>query len=257
MRNLEYQLSPPDRRPVDLFERGQSALLILTRHTDTARSFRAFFNRRLPLWEGHTRTGLDKLAAAISLNQGDSAKLAAASICFLGNVGKGFSASAFGDRLEREVREGCLSRCRGKPAVIQELARFLLTEADHRGVSKFLRHLAHLRNCDSNFAGIEIDCQKEFWEAIRLGDFETVDEGLAELTNRRTYSRPKPPAKAISTIHKAKGLECESVLIMPCDARTFPDKPDARCLLYVALSRATTRLVLVVSRSNPSPLLEI
>jgi hypothetical protein len=28
---------------------------------------------------------------------------------------------------------------------------------------------------------------------------------------------------------KAKGLECESVIIMSCD-KTFPDKPDARCL---------------------------
>jgi DNA helicase-2/ATP-dependent DNA helicase PcrA len=42
---------------------------------------------------------------------------------------------------------------------------------------------------------------------------------------------------------------------MPCDARTFPDKEDARCLLYVALSRAKRRLVLVVSRTAPSPLL--
>jgi DNA helicase-2/ATP-dependent DNA helicase PcrA len=256
MRNLEYQLSASDRRPVDLFERVQSALLILTRHTDTARSFRAFFNRRLLLWEGHTRTSLDKLAGAIRINQGDSAKLAAASICFLGDVGKGFSASAFGERFEREVREGCMSRCRGKPAVIQQLAKFIVTEADHRGVSKFLRHISHLRTSDSNFAGIEIDCHKEFWEAVSLGDFNSVDEGLAEINNRRTYSRPKPPVKAISTIHKAKGLECENVIIMPCDGRTFPDKPDARCLLYVALSRATTRLVLVVSRTNPSPLLE-
>ena len=92
---------------------------------------------------------------------------------------------------------------------------------------------------------------------VHLGDFETADVGLAEITHRRTYSRPKPPERAISIIHKAKGLECGSVIVMPCDDRTFPNKPDARCLLYVALSRAKSRLLLVVSRSNPSPLLEI
>jgi DNA helicase-2/ATP-dependent DNA helicase PcrA len=102
-----------------------------------------------------------------------------------------------------------------------------------------------------------MDCHKEFWDAVHLGDFETADTGLAEITHRRTYSRPMPPEKAISTIHKAKGLECDSVIVMPCDARTFPDKPDARCLLYVALSRAKSRLLLVVPRSNPSPLLTI
>ena len=44
------------------------------------------------------------------------------------------------------------------------------------------------------------------------------------------------------------------MILMPCDARTFPNKEDARCLLYVALSRATDRLQLVLSRTNPSPL---
>jgi DNA helicase-2/ATP-dependent DNA helicase PcrA len=46
-------------------------------------------------------------------------------------------------------------------------------------------------------------------------------------------------------------------VVMPCDAKTFPDKDDARCLLYVALSRAKKRLMLVLSRNNPSPLFKI
>ncbi|MGH6876470.1 MAG: ATP-binding domain-containing protein [Rhizomicrobium sp.] len=100
-----------------------------------------------------------------------------------------------------------------------------------------------------------MDCHREFWDAIRLGAFDDVDDGLTEITHRRTYSRPKPPDKAISTIHKAKGLECGSVIIMPCDAQAFPDRPDIRCLLYVALSRAKDRLLLAVPRNAPSPLL--
>ena len=87
------------------------------------------------------------------------------------------------------------------------------------------------------------------------GDFRVHVYCHSVTTHRRIYSRPKPPDKAISTIHKAKGLECESVIVIPCDARTFADKLDARCLLYVALSRAKTSLMLVVSRNNPSPLL--
>jgi len=83
------------------------------------------------------------------------------------------------------------------------------------------------------------------------------ENGFAEITHRRVYSRPKPQERAISTIHKAKGLECESVIVMPCDGRTFPNKEDARCLLYVALSRAKSHLMLVVSRNNPSPLFTI
>ncbi len=41
---------------------------------------------------------------------------------------------------------------------------------------------------------------------------------------------------------------------MPVNAQTFPDKEDVRCLLYVALSRTTHRLQVVLSRANQSPL---
>ena len=256
-RNLDYQLFGQDRKQVDAFEHDQPSLLILTRHNQTARSFRGFFNRRIPLWEGHTRPSLDKLVDDLGSGQGDHVALAAAIVTFMGGIGKGFSPSAFGDRFEQEAREGCTAKCRGKPPMIQELARFLVAEADHHGVAKMLRRLAELKTTDDDFADIKMDCHREFWDAIRLGDFDTVDAGLAEITHRRTYSRPKPPEKAISTIHKAKGLECNSVIVMPCDARTFPDKPDARCLLYVALSRAKSRLLLVVSRDSPSPLLTV
>jgi len=256
-RNLEYQLSSQDRRQIDAFERAQTSLLILTPYNDTARSFRGFFNRRIPLWEGHTRPGLEKLVDALAAGQGDRAALAAAIVAFMGEVGKGFSPSAFGNRFEKEVREGCTGNCRGKPATIQELARFVVAEANHCGVAKMLRRLSDLTTTDGNFADVKIDCRTEFWEAIRLGDFDTVDNGFAEITHRRIYSRPKPPEKAISIIHKAKGLECDSVIVMPCDAKNFPDKPEARCLLYVALSRAKSRLMLVVSRNSPSPLLTI
>lgn len=257
-KTFDYRLSDQDRVPVDTFEKDQQSLLILTHYNDTARSLRSFFNRRIPLWEGHTRTGLEELMDAVRSGQGDPAALAAAVVVFMSNVGKGFSPSAFGNAFEREAREGCIANRRGKPEKVQELARLLVTNPDHRGVANMLRRLWELKTTtDSDFAEIEIDCYKEFWDAVRLGGFETADVGLAEITHHRSYSRPKPSDKAISTIHKAKGLECGSVLIMSCDAKTFPDKPETRCLLYVAISRAKDRLMLVVSRDNPSPLLEL
>lgn len=254
---LDYQLFGTARNQIDSFEKAQTSLLILTRHNATARSLRAFFYRRIPLWEGHTRSGLEKLVGAITASQGNPAALATAVVTFMAEVGKGFSPSAFGDRLVREAQEGCTGKAKGKPAAIQTLARYIVTEPDHRGVAKMLAGLAEYKAADAAFADIEIDCHREFQEAIRLGEYDAASDGFAEIAHRRTYSRPKPPQRAISNIHKAKGLECESVILMPCDAKTFPDKPDARCLLYVALSRARSRLLLVVSRSDPSPLLLI
>lgn len=253
-KNLDYRLLREERPPIDTFERAQSSLLILTRYPATARSFRGVFNRRIPLWEGHTRPALETLVDAIDVSRGDPGAVAGAVVRFLGNVGRGFSPSAFGDAFEQEAREGCTKKRAGKPAAIQELARFLVDQPDHRGIARMLRRLSELIATSSTFADVEIDCHKEFWDAIRLGEFETAHVGLAEITHRRTQSHPKPPPRAISTIYKAKGLECESVIVMPCDAKTFPNNLNARCLLYVALSRAKSRLLLVVSPSKPSPL---
>ena len=50
---------------------------------------------------------------ALAAGQGDRAALAAAIVAFMGEVGKRFSPSAFGDRFEKEVREGCKVTCRG------------------------------------------------------------------------------------------------------------------------------------------------
>jgi DNA helicase-2/ATP-dependent DNA helicase PcrA len=131
-RNLEFQLASDDRRPIDNFVRTETSLLVLTHHNDAARSLRSFFDRRIPLREGHTRSALEGLVDAMSDGRGDAAALAAAVVGFMNEIGKGFSPSAFGDRFEKEVREGCSAKSRGKPAMIQDLARFLLMEPDHR-----------------------------------------------------------------------------------------------------------------------------
>lgn len=253
-KRLDFRLSIERRRAVDAFEKRQSSLLVLTHHNDTARAMRSFFFRKIPLWEGYTRNALELLVDHIQANSSPEA-IAAGMVTFLGSVAKGFSPSAFGDRCEQEALERCEKKARGKPASIQELARLIIAEPNHLGVSKALNRLAHFIETDPVFADVKLDCHREFWDAVRLGEYESTDLGLAELAHRRTYSRPKPPPRAVSTIHKAKGLECESVLLAPCDASTFPEKPETRCLLYVALSRAKSNLMIVVSRDNPSPLL--
>ena len=103
----------------------------------------------------------------------------------MNQIGKGFSPSAFGDRFEKEVQDGFTVRCRGKPATIQELARLLLAQPDHRGIARILTRLAELKQSDRNFSDIAIDRVKEFWEAVRLGSFEDPNTGFAEITHRR------------------------------------------------------------------------
>ncbi len=62
-------------------------------------------------------------------------------------------------------------------------------------------------------------------------------------------------AVRILTIHKSKGLEFDSVILMAIENETFFDGPDAnRCAFFVGVSRAKRRLVLthVDRRDIPS-----
>lgn len=244
-------------KPIFDVEKRAQSLLVLTRYNEATRSCRGMFYRRLPLWEGHTRSALERLLDDLQAAQADAGAVARATVRFLGRVGKGFTKAAFADRFEREARDSCVTACKGKPALLQELASLVVAQPDHRGVAAMLSKLYALKGSVPAFREIEIDHLSEYWDAVHLGRFDDVEAGLAELTNRRTFARLKPPAKAISNIHKAKGLECGNVILMPADAKTFPDKPDARCLLYVALSRAKESLTIVASRANPSPLLRV
>jgi DNA helicase-2/ATP-dependent DNA helicase PcrA len=206
------------------------------------------------LWEGHTREALTTLVASIGEAAGNSNHLAQAVVTFLEEVAIGLSPSAFGDAFKGEVASGCAARRRDRPAKVQQLARLLLDKPSHVGVAAVLRQLDTLVASDQSFSNVRIDSRRELYEAMRLHDFDDCEEGFAEISRRRTYARPSPPDQAISTIHKAKGLESDHVAVIPCDARHFDNGFKARCLLYVAISRPKKSLTLVIPTVGASPL---
>ncbi|HXM33717.1 MAG TPA: ATP-binding domain-containing protein, partial [Pyrinomonadaceae bacterium] len=249
-----YQLAQDARKPIDAIAKQPQPLLVLAAHNATVRALRGFFFRSLPIWEGHTRDALAKLTTGVQTATGDAPLLASLLTTFLQEIGVGFSASAYADTFESEVAAGGTASRRGKPATLQALARTVIAQPNHRGAAAMLARVRELIDSDPAFAAIKIDHRREFNDAIRLGEFEDCEAAVTEIARRRTYSRPAPPERCISTIHKAKGLECANVMMMPCDAKHFPDNPSSRCLLYVGMSRAARTLTLVLSKNNPSPL---
>jgi len=254
-RQDSYQISREERVPIDAFVNSRSSLLILAAHNDTVRSLRGFFGRRVSIWEGHTREAMTSLVQAVQSNTGNAAGIAAAIASFMYKVSRGFTPSTYGKIFIAAVESQCSRPSRGKPAILQELARAVLDMPNHKGVGVVLRRIEELARTVGAFEDIKIDHYREFWEAARLADFDDPEEGLSELTRRRSRAQAGPPQKSISTVHKAKGLECGNALVMPCDDKHFPEA--SRCLLYVALSRARNSLQIVVSRDKPSPLLEL
>ena len=61
-------------------------------------------------------------------------------------------------------------------------------------------------------------------------------------------------AVRILTIHKSKGLEFDSVIILGVENQTFWGKPDEeRCGFFVGVSRAKRRLVVTMSKNRETP----
>lgn len=249
-----YQLSVCEGRPIREIVETTNSLLVLGRYNDTVNALRAFFGRQLPIWEGHVRESLATLVNEMQTHKGTAENIAQAVVTFLESVARGFSPSAFSNILLNEVCGRCVANRRGKPAILQELARIILDQPDHKGVARMLHRLSELINSIPAFNTVKLDYYSEFWDAVRLGQFDDPNLGFAQISFRRNYSRSTVPTKAISTIHKAKGLECDNVVIMPCDAQHFDNSMSARSCLYVAMSRAKRSLTFVVSRLNPSPL---
>jgi hypothetical protein len=254
-RHGQYILEHGARSPIDLAISNAEEVMVLAAHNLTVQALRPFFNRRIPIWEGHTRDALAALVNSIQGNVNDTVAIGLAVVEFIESIAVGFTPANYGNVVVNEIATGCTAKKRLTPAILQELGRFILAEPNHRGASKMLARLLNLIEIDAAFSKIKIDNPREYRDAIRLGDFENCENGLAEIGRRRTHSHPMPPKRALSTVHKAKGLECKNVILMPCDARHFRDSEASRCLFYVALSRATNSLIIVVSRTEPSPLL--
>lgn len=249
-----YRVTGLARRPIDAAAATKERLLVLAAHKQTVAAIRPFFNRKFPIWEGHLRDALAKLAQDLARCKADPVKAGKAVLKFTERTCTGLSASAFGKTLLDEIRRGCTPARKGKPASIQALGRLLIAEPDHRGAAKFLTSLRKLTAPGGPWVGAQIDHAQEYQDATALGTYDDVDTALAEIAQRRSAARRGPPRQSISTIHKAKGLEVEDVILLACDATHFPDTPEARRLLYVALSRPTKRLTIVVSQNAPSPL---
>jgi hypothetical protein len=249
-----YQVGREERRRIDAATAND--VMVLASTNERVGALSAFWRRRIPVWEGYTRPALADLVQTARQHQGSAEQMAQAMLTFATSIGIGFSSSSHGSRLLKEVREGCTKSARGKPANIQKLARHLLEAPNHNGVANALDELNRLiEEQAEGFGDIKIVHRSELRDAIRLKAFSCPEEGYAEIARRRSHVLPKPPARALSTIHKAKGLECDNAVLIAGDKDQFGGSCYARCKLYVAISRAKKSLTVVVSPNNCSPLL--
>lgn len=255
-RRAGFQLEGESARTVRQMVDSAEKLMILTTQNDTVQAIRAWMGRRLPIWEGHTREALGNLVEACDREAGKTVELAHATKSFIQAVVTGFGDSAFANRFVAEVQSGAVGTARGKMAEVQKMAKCIVDSPNHVGVGRALAHLDHLVEHNADFKSINVDLAREFREATCMTKHGSASTALADITRRRSMTPLRMPNRVVSTVHKAKGLEADNVLVMPCDAEHFPDRIDKRCALYVAMSRSSARLTLAVSRSSSTPLLK-
>lgn len=122
---------------------------------------------------------------------------------------------------------------------------YKLNPADRINLEKLFKHMD--RYC------VESSLEKNLKKYVP--DYELLREADLILGNERVI---------VSTIHRAKGLEFENVIIPNCTRDIFPFynsrtkdeiNEDAR-LLYVAMTRAKKRLIISGNKNNISPFLK-
>lgn len=236
------------RGPLDTIKNNRSPLLVLAPTKDCGTALRAFWNRTLPIWEGYQRPALTNLIDATERGVGDANAIGSAFVAFVQSVGVGFADASHADRFRKEIKENCATKAGGpKPKNLQSLAVHICQDPDHRGVARALRAFRRLvRDNSAGFDSVKIDQATEFAEATRLDAFDDCETAHDELARRRTHARREPPEKCISTIHKAKGLECDHVMLVVNRPNDLSGTLYSRNRLYVGLSRARRSLTLVL-----------
>ncbi len=255
---MRYQLVPENWKDLNTLLDVDEQMLLIAASNETIKSLRGTFRPRFPIWEGHTRNYLEKFIEDIK-DEAVSLNIKALSFfVLLKNLLVGFDRGRYGDRLIREVTAPSKNPRGQIPPQLKLMAEFIHAEPGHIGFCKAAEHLKDLiiQNVDG-FNNLQIDYRRELDDLIKLKAYSDLLMGFTEISKRRSRSYPKPPRKALSTVHKSKGLEADNVFIFACDAWHFQENQTKRNLLYVALSRAKESVTIIVSRNNQSPLIEV
>jgi UvrD-like helicase C-terminal domain/AAA domain len=123
---------------------------------------------------------------------------------------------------------------------------------ENPSVAGFCSAVATILECPPDWLTVRLPETLRVLGRIRPSDDEALQALDAVIAMRK--ARPPRTRITVSTVHKAKGLEFDDVLVCPFSATQFPDTNSGRRLAYVALSRASRSIELLVPEYGPSPL---
>jgi len=200
---------------------------------------------RAPLNEGAQLDELDLLLQALEVRAGDAPGLAGAFLDFLAVIGVGLTAGVSNGLRGRLGATMNRNRAGSSQMAWLDCLEPIYASPDHRGMAVAMRLVR-----DTLPAGYTIRLCDHVWALCafdRTDDPRAFRSVLGRIRRRRRW-----PPQMVSTIHKAKGLDFDHVLLCPVDRHQYPDDLFGARLLYVALSRAKRSIRLVLASDVPT-----
>lgn len=144
-----------------------------------------------------------------------------------------------------------------RPGVLFEA----LTGKSGLGYEGYLKNYAEFRNMKVNDLTDELcELQKDSERFQSIRDWFDYADHYEQVLDRQNRKKDRDGI-VVTTMHKAKGLEWDTVFIIDCDDKIIPHEQSAgtkegleeeRRLLYVAMTRAKNTLVLCSATPSPS-----
>lgn len=236
-----------------VLNRLTGSVAVLARTNAHALGMRRASKGRIPVQEGADLTlAYEALERAREVD-GDPRELSRLVVWLLSRTSTGFT-QALRERVNRRLLADRieLGNARSLRPFLDELARLY----ERPTLETWCRLVGTIARDPPS--GVRVDLPESLRALGRLGPTEGEDprRGLDRVLMARRAGA-FVPRLCSSTIHKAKGQQFDHVVLAQCGAKSFPDQPETRRLLYVAISRARRSLTILVPGRSPSPLLSL
>jgi hypothetical protein len=225
--------------------------VVLARNTAHVRGLSSAVRGYLVVHEGVDFSAAYAALAEAEAAVGDPAAMAHIVVDLLQATGRGLTAQ-LRRQLDASLLPDSIDRgTRRRIAPVLDAMEPLYKKPD---IPTWCRTIAQVLQSPPAWLRIDLPASLRLLARLRPHEDETP-RGALDAAVQHRHDAASVPRRCATTIHKAKGQEFDHVIIAHCSASPFPDRPDARRLLYVGLSRARRSVTIIASERDPSPLL--
>jgi len=229
---------------------NQSAIVLTRNKYESLTAESAAHKRGMKVNEGSDHERAYLILKEASALEGDARSICELLIEQLSACAVGIT-KALTTSLKNKLTDERIKQATGKNAPLTAALDEVYSNPNLKGVYRACTHFMAM-----DILGLRIQNPLAFRLLSTMSKTDHAD-ARSELRERVVARQAAAPRmnRSISTIHKAKGLDFDRVLIAYCTERFFADDEISRKLLYVALSRAKNSITLHLPKTGTTPLL--